>query len=165
MLLIFSYAWQNVGLYLQHELKITSIHNNLSFKKKNNLQEVLFTKEQFNKINWIKINKEFILNGNRYDVFNRKFNEVRIILVCYRDKEEDEAFKKLSRKTQSENKHHKNKKKDNFKLKIETTIHQFSIRLNTNIVQKNYLIFSLFQKNKSEIHLKALFKPPIFNIL
>jgi hypothetical protein len=55
-----------------------------------NSQELLLTASQFNSLQWLENNKEFVLNGQRYDIIGITYTSQGVKVNCYSDKEETE---------------------------------------------------------------------------
>lgn len=44
------------------------------------------------KMSWVKPNKEFVLNGNMYDVVRRETEEGKLVFYCINDEQEEQLF-------------------------------------------------------------------------
>jgi len=64
------------------------------------------TSSQYNSLNWLEKNKEFVLDGQRYDIATTEYSSTGVKISCYTDNEETEianAFHQFANKLYSTN--------------------------------------------------------------
>jgi hypothetical protein len=69
--------------------------------KTTDTKNFLFTNDQYALIKWLEANKEFSINGQRFDIINIEKTQEGIKITCYNDNEETEiaqAFQKFADK-------------------------------------------------------------------
>ena len=67
--------------------------------KKSSAKDLIFTSSQYNALQWLDKNKEFVLNGQRYDIAAIVYSSEGVKISCYSDNEETEianAFQSFS---------------------------------------------------------------------
>src|ERR1700722_19469984 len=67
-------------------------------------KDFTFTSSQYNSLNWLEKNKEFVLYGQRYDIATLEYNSKGVKIACYTDNEETEianAFNQFANKLYS----------------------------------------------------------------
>ncbi len=65
-----------------------------------------FSSSQYNSLNWLEKNKEFIFDGQRYDIATIEYSSNGVTISCYADNEETEianAFHQFANKLYSNN--------------------------------------------------------------
>lgn len=83
------------GIQLFYWVRIDSARHNAAVRMQdkgaaNNTLELTYTNKQYDKLQWLEKNKEFIYNGQRYDISSIKYTSTGVVLKCYHDNEETE---------------------------------------------------------------------------
>lgn len=63
--------------------------------KSSDLHLISFSKKDFEQINWIEEEKEFVLNNKMYDIVKKEMSDNMVLLYCIDDKQETQLFSNL----------------------------------------------------------------------
>lgn len=109
LILLISFQSVFLGMYLivKKEHNYTQTIKNLKQISKQNLIEFSFTEDSFHKLNWVKPDKEFILNTDFYDIVSFRKQGNIITLVCYKDIRDKEIALELRNNSKSDSKNAK----------------------------------------------------------
>ncbi|MDD5570254.1 MAG: hypothetical protein PHD97_03765 [Bacteroidales bacterium] len=163
IILICGFAYSINGYYLNFKVEQFQIKENIKKEIQKHLntynKKLVVLKFSFNnllKIKWIKKNKEFLYDGNMYDVVKSEVSADTIYYYCINDRKEKELITDFDKNTKEQT--GKSKKANNFKKRINNYF--FGEIINAGITKEISISYFNYTIDYKSVYKNNLSPPP-----